>query len=377
LSAIYIHIPFCKQACHYCDFHFSTNLSYQEEMVKALCKEIVLQANYLEGKALQSIYLGGGTPSLLAEKALGSILETIAGHFSLEERPEITLEANPDDLSQAKLKELKSAGINRLSIGIQSFHEPFLRWTNRAHHAQEAEDCVKLAQDTGFENITIDLMYAFPAENHAIWHSDLQKALALHVPHISAYCLTIEPKTVFGNWQKKGKISPINEEFAAQQFEILVSTLVENGFEHYEISNFAKPLCYSRHNTNYWKKGTYLGIGPSAHSYNGESRQFNIKNNALYIKAIQQGTVPFEKEILSLTDHINEYLMVSLRTMWGCDINFLKEKYGYDITKDEQNLPRLLNYQANELLTIENEKIMLTFKGKLLADEIAVNLFVQ
>jgi oxygen-independent coproporphyrinogen-3 oxidase len=346
-------------------------------MVEAICKEIALQSNYLEGKALQSIYFGGGTPSLLSKQELGNILETIGLFFPIAKNPEITLEANPDDLSQIKLKELKSLGINRLSIGIQSFHEPFLTWTNRTHHAEQAESCVKLAQDTGFENITIDLMYAFPAENHAIWHNDLQKALALGVPHISAYCLTIEPKTVFGNWQRKGKIQAINEEFAAQQFEILVSTLVANGFEHYEISNFAKPPHYSRHNTNYWKKGTYLGIGASAHSYDGQSRQFNVSNNALYIKSIQQGVIPFEKEILHKADHINEYLMVSLRTMWGCDTAFLKEKYGYDILKDEKNLARLLDYQGKELLTIENEKIILTFKGKLLADEIAGNLFVS
>lgn len=259
MSAIYVHIPYCKQACHYCDFHFSTNASTKTQMVEAICKEITLQSNYLEGKVLQSIYFGGGTPSLLSEQELGNILETIRLIFPIDKNPEITLEANPDDLSPIKLRELKNLGINRLSIGIQSFHEPFLAWTNRTHHAEQAENCVKLAQDIGFENITIDLMYAFPAENHAIWHSDLQKALALGVPHISAYCLTIEPKTVFGNWQRKGKIQPINEEFSAQQFEILVNTLVANGFEHYEISNFAKPPYYSRHNTNYWKKGTYLG----------------------------------------------------------------------------------------------------------------------
>lgn len=377
MSAIYVHIPYCKQACHYCDFHFSTNASTKTQMVEAICKEITLQSNYLEGKVLQSIYFGGGTPSLLSEQELGNILETIRLIFPIDKNPEITLEANPDDLSPIKLRELKNLGINRLSIGIQSFHEPFLAWTNRTHHAEQAENCVKLAQDIGFENITIDLMYAFPAENHAIWHSDLQKALALGVPHISAYCLTIEPKTVFGNWQRKGKIQPINEEFSAQQFEILVNTLVANGFEHYEISNFAKPPYYSRHNTNYWKKGTYLGIGASAHSYNGQSRQFNVSNNALYIKSIQQGVIPFEKEILNLTDHINEYLMVSLRTIWGCDIAFLKEKYGYDILKDEKNLTRLLNYQVNKLLAIENDKIILTSRGKLLADEIAGNLFVS
>lgn len=376
MSAIYIHIPFCKQACYYCDFHFSTNNSLQEAMVNAICKEISLQKNYLPNNTLKTIYFGGGTPSLLTQAELAMILDTIAKNFDIASDAEITLEANPDDLHLTKLAELKQVGVNRLSIGVQSFHEAHLKWANRAHHAQEAETCIKKTQDIGFENITIDLMYAFPAENHQILEGDLEKAIAMNVPHISAYCLTIEPKTIFGNWQKKGKIKPVEEEFAAQQFEILAQTLVQNGFEHYEISNFAKPAYYSRHNTNYWKKGNYLGIGASAHSYNGHSRQYNISNNSLYIKALNQDNIPFEIEELTWENHINEYLMVSLRTMWGCDVQFLKEKYKYDILEDKKNYQKIIEYQQLGLLGIQEHTIILTFKGKLLADEISGNLFV-
>lgn len=346
-------------------------------MVDAICSEIYLQQNYFgNNKVLQTIYFGGGTPSLLTEKELSQIIATIHQCFTVEKDAEITLEANPDDLDKAKLMQLKRAGINRLSIGIQSFAEVHLRYMNRAHSAAEAATCVKIAQDIGFQNITVDLIYAIPADSHGILITDLQKAIALEVPHISAYCLTIEPKTVFGTWQKKGKIPAINEEFAAQQFEILIDTLTENHYQHYEISNFAKPNHYSRHNTNYWKAGSYLGIGASAHSYNGESRQANIANNAAYIKAVQQQKIPYEKEELSKADHINEYMMISLRTMWGCDMRILKEKYNYSLLDDLKNAQKIKDYQVRELLFIENQKIILTRKGKLLADEIAGNLFI-
>lgn len=346
-------------------------------MVDAICKEISLQQNYLgKDKVLKTIYFGGGTPSLLSEKELSQIIGTVYQHFSVEKDVEITLEANPDDLDAAKLQQLKNVGINRLSIGIQSFEEKHLRYMNRAHNAEEAQNCVKIAQDIGFQNITIDLIYAIPAENHSFLISDLQKAISLDIPHISAYCLTIEPKTVFGTWQKKGKMPDINEEFSAQQFEILIDTLTQNHYQHYEISNFAKPNQYSRHNTNYWKAGSYLGVGASAHSYNGDSRQANIANNIAYIRAIGQQKIPYEKEELTKADHINEYMMISLRTMWGCDMQFLKEKYDFSLFDDVRKYQKIVDYQTQDLLMIEGKKIILTKKGKLLADEIAVNLFV-
>lgn len=372
--SIYIHIPFCKQACHYCDFHFSTNLQLKSEMVNAICQEIILQKDYLSFQTLESVYLGGGTPSLLNEVDLVQIFQSIQKYFNFSDNIEITLEANPDDLTKDKIQIFKAVGINRLSIGIQSFYEPHLQYLNRSHTAENAANVVKTAQNLGIENITIDLIYAIPAPNHQIWEQDLQKAIDLDVKHISAYCLTIEEKTVFGKWLKTQKIPAIDEIFAAKQFEILMDFLKENTFEQYEISNFAKEKKYSKHNSNYWKKGSYLGIGPSAHSYNGHSRQFNIANNAKYIQAIQKNQIPFEIEHLSTKDQINEYLLTSLRTQWGFDIAKIKENFEIDFFSSNKNL--LEQYFAQDLLIKENNILLLTQKGKFFADEITANLFL-
>lgn len=374
MSGIYIHIPFCKQACHYCDFHFSTNTSKQNEMVEAICKEIELQKAYLADE-VETIYFGGGTPSLLTQKQLSTILEKVHSTFAVSGTPEITLEANPDDLRDfATVEGLKKSGINRLSIGIQSFNESHLNYLNRAHTSSEARSSVELAQKAGIDNITIDLIYGIPSDSHEIWESDLHKALALEVPHISAYCLTIEEKTVFGSWLKKGKIKAVDDEFAAQQFETLLDKLSAYGYEQYEISNFARPPKYSEHNRNYWRQIPYLGIGPGAHSFNGKSRQFNIRNNALYLKALVKGTLPFDKEDLTRVDFINEYLMTSLRTLDGCDINYLKEIHDYDLETDQST--HIKPMIENGMMWKENSYLKLTTKGKLLADEIAADLFL-
>ncbi|MFC0183923.1 radical SAM family heme chaperone HemW [Pseudarcicella hirudinis] len=283
---LYIHIPFCKQACHYCDFHFSTSLKAKKEIITSICNEIRLQKDYLADKNLETVYFGGGTPSILNEEDLAMIFETISHHFNIKKDAEITLEANPDDLTKEKLQLFKKYQINRLSIGIQSFNENHLKSLNRVHNAHEAESCVKYSQDLGIENISIDLIYAIPAPDHLIWEDDLAKATSLGINHISAYSLTIEPQTVFGKWLKQGKIQAIDDEFAARQFEMLIDTLAAKGYEQYEISNFASESLYSRHNTSYWKQEEYLGVGPSAHSFNGSSRQYNISNNALYVKSI-------------------------------------------------------------------------------------------
>jgi oxygen-independent coproporphyrinogen III oxidase len=371
---LYIHIPFCRQACHYCDFHFSTNLAQQDALVSAICQEIILQKNYLSSPTLQSIYLGGGTPSLLSEKQLAQILDVVYQNFVIQTNVEITLEANPDDLTKDKLNELKNLGINRLSIGIQSFHEPHLQFMNRAHTAHDAHVCVRDAQDVGIDNLSIDLIYAIPAANHSILQSDIQQAIDLGVEHISAYCLTIEPRTVFGNRLKKKQLPPIDEEFAAQQFEILVDTLAKTGFEQYEISNFARNQRYSRHNTNYWRNVPYLGIGPSAHSFDGESRQYNIANNALYIKGINEGKIPFEREILTLADRTNEYLLTGLRTRWGCDVAVLNELLQDDFMSFAK--AQINQFVAQDWLIADEKTLMLTSKGKLFADKIAAELFV-
>jgi oxygen-independent coproporphyrinogen III oxidase len=374
LTALYLHIPFCKQACYYCDFHFSTNLQAKTQLVNAICQEIALQKDYLGTNLLQTIYLGGGTPSLLNEKELNQIFETIYQYFSVEKNAEITLEANPDDLNPENLKIFKNTGINRLSIGIQSFDENHLNYLHRAHTAAHAHNCVKLAQDLDFQNLTIDLIYAIPAANHQIWEHDLQTAIQLNIPHISAYCLTIESKTVFGNWLKNQKIKPIDEEFAAQQFEILLNTLKINDFEQYEISNFARHQQYSQHNSNYWKKGNYLGIGPSAHSYNGFSRQFNVANNAKYWQSIDNQTIPAEVELLTPINQANEYLMTGLRTKWGVDLQKIKVEYGFDLMDLQKKY--LDKYLKINYLQIENNHLYLTESGKLLADEITADLFL-
>ncbi|SDL75491.1 oxygen-independent coproporphyrinogen-3 oxidase [Catalinimonas alkaloidigena] len=342
-------------------------------MVQALQHELTLQVPYLENHAVQTIYFGGGTPSLLEEAELQALLETIHRLYNVGPRPEITLEANPDDLTTDKLAILRRCGINRLSIGIQSFHEPHLRFLHRAHNASQATTCVQQAQEYGFENLTIDLIYGIPADTHAIWQQDLAQALQLQVPHISAYCLTIEPQTVFGHWQRKGKLTPVSDEFAAEQFEQLVATLTQQGYEHYEISNFAQPGRYSRHNRNYWCGEPYLGVGPSAHSYDGRNRQFNVAHNAKYVQALAKHEIPFTMDELSPENAANEYLMTSLRTQWGCDLEHLQEKYGFALTAEQQQY--IAHATQRGLMQQQGATLLLTEKGKLLADELAADLF--
>lgn len=375
MSGLYIHIPFCKQACHYCDFHFSTNLNTKTQLVSAFAKELALQKEYLGNNTiLETIYFGGGTPSLLTEAELSDIFEAINKYFSITAYPEITLEANPDDLTTQKLSQLKKSPVNRFSIGIQSFHEPHLRYLNRAHNAQEARDCVKKAQDAGFNNISIDLIYAIPHSDHSVWEQDMATALQLNIQHISAYCLTIENRTAFGKWLHTGKIQAIDEEYSAQQFISLIHTLQNNGFEQYEISNFSLPGHEARHNSNYWKKQPYLGIGPSAHSYNGSTRQFNIASNAQYIKSLEKDRVPYTLETLTIADQVNEYIMTSLRTKWGCNLENIKNWAGIDI--QASNKIYLADCLKRNLITLENEVLKLTESGKLVADQIASDLFV-
>ena len=372
---LYIHIPFCRQACHYCDFHFSTNTSGKRTVVEAIAREIVLRASYLPGKKLETIYFGGGTPSLLDEAELDLLLSTILGQFSVSSHAEITLEANPDDLNQQKIQQFANAGINRLSIGIQSFHEPHLKLLNRIHSSTEAETCVKIAQDAGINNISIDLIYAIPAADHSILQSDMQKAFEMDISHISAYCLTIEPQTAFGSWLKKKKIKPIDEDFAARQFEILVSSLSQNGYEQYEISNFARNEQYSEHNSSYWKQRPYLGVGPSAHSYNGVSREYNVSNNAKYLTSIHQDLIPSTYEKLSLEDRTNEYLLTGLRTKWGVQHAELDALSGGKFIL--QHDAELKTMSKNGWITLDQKTILLTETGKLFADRIASDLFID
>ena len=374
MAGIYIHIPFCKQACHYCDFHFVTSLKHGNELVAALVKEIKLQKDYFKGETIETIYFGGGTPSLLGGAEVNLLINTITDIHSVASDAEITLEANPDDLNREKLKELKQTPVNRFSIGLQSFFDDDLQWMNRVHHSAEAEASVKRAQDMGFENITVDLIYGYPMLTDAKWKHNLDKVFELRVPHVSAYSMTVEPRTALASFIKQKKQASMNEEQSAAQFTAMMYAMQKNGFEHYEISNFCKPAAYSRHNSNYWKGVKYLGIGPSAHSYNGETRQWNIANNNKYMQALGKGEIPAETEVLSETNRLNEYIMTSLRTMWGLDIDKLNS-----IAAASANV--LLNeavpFFDKEWIEQKDNIIYLTQTGKLYADHIASVLFFE
>lgn len=374
MAGIYIHIPFCKQACFYCDFHFSTNQQSKAEMVNAINQELFLRKDYLETEKVETIYFGGGTPSLLSKDEISDILSTIHENFQVKDNSEVTLEANPDDLSHKKLEKMYDCGINRLSIGVQSFDTEVLKSLNRAHNAEEAASCLIKAQKVGFQNISIDLIYGIPGRSNDQWIKDLDQATFYSPQHISAYGLTIEPHTIFGKWSNEGKFPKLDDDQSAQQFEIMLDHLRKAGFEQYEISNFSIPGFHSKHNSSYWQQKKYLGVGPSAHSYNGESRQFNINKNALYIKRINNGTIPATKESLSATDQVNEYLMTTLRTKWGSDITELRKKY--DINLIERQSSYISDLRSRGYLQIKKDHLILTDKGKLLADKISADLFV-
>ncbi|RYU81021.1 radical SAM family heme chaperone HemW [Hymenobacter persicinus] len=376
MSGLYLHIPFCKQACHYCDFHFSTSMALKSRLVEALEREMLLRAAYLGPvPVLETIYFGGGTPSLLTAAELDTIFTAIHRHFRVAPGAEITLEANPDDLTPAKLRELAASPVNRLSIGLQSFHEPHLRLMNRAHSARESLASVRMAQDVGFENISIDLIYGVPAPDHGIWEQDLARAFELQVPHLSCYALTIEPDTVFGRRLRKGTFVAPPDEFVAAQFERLLAALPGQGYEQYEISNFCRPGRESRHNANYWRGVPYLGLGPSAHSFDGSSREYAVANNTQYVTAVlEQNEVPVTREILSPTDRANEYLMTSLRTARGCDLRHLHQTLGVDLLT--QRAEYLRELQTNGWATVHEHTLRLTDRGKLLADQITLELFL-
>ncbi|MFN0049654.1 MAG: radical SAM family heme chaperone HemW [Cytophagales bacterium] len=372
MAGIYLHIPFCKQACHYCDFHFSTSIGTKSALVNALVKEIGLQKAYLDGEIVETIYFGGGTPSMLDISELALVLNSLYCHFNVAQNAEITLEANPDDINIEKLLLLKSLNINRLSIGIQTFDANFLKWMNRAHNAQQAIEALHSCFDAGFANISIDLMYGLPAENHSILENDLDTILKYKIPHISAYNLTIEPQTAFGKLQKNGKLAEASNEFAAVQMQMLIDRLVANDFIHYETSNFAKEGHFSKHNTAYWLDKKYVGIGPSAHSYNRTSRQFNVSNNGKYIQAIEQNKIPFEIEILTEKDKANEFIMTGLRTSWGLDLEKIDQLHSLKKEKFELGIAK---YIELELAITDGNYLKLTSKGKFYADKVASELF--
>ncbi|RZJ79454.1 MAG: radical SAM family heme chaperone HemW [Flavobacterium sp.] len=375
MAGIYIHIPFCKKACTYCDFHFTTSTKYLNEMVEAICKEITMKKNRLENQQIGSIYFGGGTPSVLPTAALQQILSTVEKHFSISANAEITIETNPDDLTALKIAELRKLPINRFSIGTQSFFNEDLVWMNRAHSSQEATDCIKRSQDAGFENLTIDLIYGYPLLTDEKWKTNIETAVALQVPHLSAYSLTVEPKTALAHAIEKGKQPKVSDDQSAAQFLMLMHTLAKNGFEHYEISNYSLPGRYAVHNTNYWKGVPYLGIGPSAHGFDGCDRQINIANNAKYLESIFDNRLPETLEQLSEIDRFNEYVMTSLRTMWGTSLTKITSEFGKSYA--EQTLKLITPFVKEGKLILQGDTIKLTDEGKLFADGIAAELFAE
>lgn len=373
MAGIYIHIPFCKQACNYCDFHFSTSLKMKASFVDALLKEIDLRKSVFETETIESIYLGGGTPSLLNAIELHRIFDKLYASFTISMDAEITLEANPDDLSFEKIQELKNTPVNRLSIGIQSFRDADLKFMNRAHTSSEALNSIKMCKEAGFNNLTIDLIYGTPGMDENAWLENLHTAFELNIPHISSYALTVEEKTALHYQILKNKTPDVDEQQSALQFEILMAEMKRNGYEQYEISNFCKEGAYSRHNSSYWKKDNYLGLGPSAHSFLGNKRLWNVSNNGKYIKSLDLGELPLEEECLSLQDRYNEYIMTSLRTKWGCSLQVIETDFSLEFANYFK--AEIKSYVAQGNVAVEMEIYYLTQSGKLLADRIASDLF--
>ena len=371
MSGIYIHIPFCKQACHYCDFHFSTSTKKKSQLVEMLCKELELRKDEI-GQNIQTIYFGGGTPSLLNSEELDLIFKAIFDNFEVSENAEITLEANPDDFSEDVIKMLDASPVNRLSIGVQSFFEEDLKLMNRAHNSKEALKSLQLAKQY-FDNISIDLIYGIPGQSNQQWIENLEKALELDILHISSYALTVEPKTALEKFIEKGKVKPVEDEQYREQFDILVDTLTSNGFEHYEFSNYGKPGYHSQNNMAYWLGKPYLGIGPSAHGFDGKSRKWNISNNNLYINAIAAGNLPQQTEELSVTDSYNEYIMTRLRTKFGVSAEDILEKFGEKYRS--HYLKESEKFLKDGLMEKHGDTFHITSKGKFLSDGIAAELF--
>lgn len=373
MSGIYLHIPFCKQACFYCDFHFSTSLKKKDELISCMQKELVLRKGELQNETIETIYFGGGTPSLLSVKEIESILNAIKENYNVADNPEITLEANPDDLCNNLIIQLSKSPINRLSIGVQSFFEEDLKLMNRAHNANEAKSCLSAAIGS-FDNITVDLIYGVPNMTNERWKENLQILFDFGINHISSYALTVEPNTALDSFIKQGKYPALDEKVARAHFEILVAETQKQGFVHYEISNFGKPNYFSKHNTSYWHQKKYIGIGPSAHSFNQTHRSWNVASNAKYIKSLRENILPNEIEELTVNDQFNEYVMTGLRTIWGVSLQKIKSNFGEKYQNYLESQSK--KYIQQDLLYIENRTLKTTSKGKFLADGIASDLFI-
>ena len=373
MAGIYIHVPFCKKKCSYCDFHFSTTFStYRERMLDTMQSELLLRKSEIGTNSIESIYFGGGTPSVLVPSEIASFLNSISDNFEVLATAEITLEANPDDITEANCVAWKSIGINRLSIGLQSFREDDLTWMNRSHSALEAEQCVSIAQAAGFSNISVDLIYGLPDLSLKEWQAHIERVLGMGIQHISAYCLTVEKKTALYKLVHSGQLTPVGDEAQSAQFLHLIDRLTRHGFHHYEISNFGLPGLEAKHNSNYWKGVNYLGIGPSAHSFNGSERRWNVANNARYMSDFGANEAWFETELLTPKDRWNEMLMTGLRTSWGVNLHVL-----FQIALPSETFEETLKqFEAKKWLVKTDTHVILTRDGRLMADYIASELFV-
>jgi oxygen-independent coproporphyrinogen III oxidase len=374
LHGIYLHIPFCRKACHYCNFHFSTTLDHKADLLRALCREIALTPPITAG-SVATVYFGGGTPSLLTAAELTGIVDELYRHFPIDKTAEITLEANPDDITVPLLAAWKAIGINRLSIGIQSFQDKELQWMNRAHDATQASDCIRQVKSAGFDNFSVDLIYGSPLLDDAEWVENLTTAIDMGAPHLSCYALTVEPHTALDAFIRKGQKAPVDPERQARQFTILVDTLTRAGYEQYEISNFALPGYRSRHNSSYWQGLPYYGFGPAAHSFTGNRRRWNIAHNVKYIQSLQNNILPFEEEWLTPVQQINEYSMISLRTSEGLDLAYVATTFGEKYVAGLQKAAGR-HIEAGHIL-VQDTRYVLSITGKFLADGIAADLFFE
>lgn len=382
MSGVYIHIPFCKQACHYCNFHFSTSLKYKDDLIQSLIKEITITPFFIDANTqantanlVNTIYFGGGTPSILNADDLQLIFEALNKKFIISGNAEITLEANPDDINIEKLGQWKKTGINRLSVGIQSFNEDELKWMNRAHNAADSSRCLEQIPGEGFTNFSVDLIYGSPLLMNDDWKRNVEIIIEKSVPHISCYALTVEPKTALEKMIQLHKKLPVDHEKQADQFLLLMNWMKQAGYEHYEISNYALPGMRSKHNSSYWSGETYYGFGPSAHSFDGKNRRWNIANNALYIKALKNNSIPSEEEALTAVQRLNEYIMTSLRTSEGLNLDKVTGNFG--MYQKNELLKRSTKYLIDKKLVSANNSLILTNEGKLFADGIAADLFFE
>ena len=375
MAGVYIHIPFCRSFCSYCDFYSTTDNSLRDALVQALLREISLRSSYLEGEKVDTIYLGGGTPSLLDPSVTGSLLAAVRENFAMEDKAEITAEINPDDVYDGYFSALRQAGVNRISIGVQSWDDKRLKYLGRRHDAAQSALALETAFREGFDNVSVDLIYGVPGMTTADLKSDLEKTLAFPVTHLSAYHLTVEEGTKFGRHRKEGRLKETDEEISGAMFTLLVKVCLDHGFIHYEISNFAREGFISRHNSSYWKQVPYIGLGPSAHSFDRRSRQWNVSDVKKYIKAIGAGTIPCEREELSRITVFNEYIMTSLRTMWGIDLHYVEQYFDKEMHDYLVNLSG--RYMRYGLMKREKNTLVLTDQGKMISDNIIAELMTE